>query len=60
MQSLEVSGTVRPLEWSLGVKGLTGSYMNNVKNTTEGQNTILTAANSKVLLCDTIRGGSYP
>ena len=29
MQRLEVSGAVRPLQWSLGVKGLTTTQLTN-------------------------------
>jgi len=32
MQRLEVSGAVRPLYWSLGVKGLTSAYQLNTLN----------------------------
>jgi len=35
MQRLEVSGAVRPLEWSLGVKGLTDRQSNTVGITAE-------------------------
>jgi len=33
MQHLEVSGAVRPLKWSLGVKGLNNSNIDTERNT---------------------------
>jgi len=49
MQYLEVSGAVRPLQWSLGVKGLIACHVETSKRGGLGPNFVCSVAGKKGL-----------